>query len=214
MKVVTVIPARGGSKGIINKNLIMLANQPLLFHTITCSMKSSVDQTWVSSDSDEILKYSSSLGARTIRRPPELSTDMASSESALLHFTEHVEFDVLVFMQATSPLTLPSDIDAALKMLNQHDAILSVAENHQFRWVNGQPDYDPENRLRRQDRPVEYIENGAFYVTSRRALLKSKIRVSGNIGFFKMPKSRSFEIDDLDDLKTMEILIRSKTHLV
>ena len=97
-KIISIIPARKGSKGIPNKNLISLCGKPLIHYAIQASQQSIVEETWVSSDSDEILSISKKLGAKTIIRPKELSGDNASSESALIHFAENVEFDILVFI--------------------------------------------------------------------------------------------------------------------
>ena len=102
MKVVSIIPARKGSKGIKNKNLIDLCGKPLINYSLEASLKSLVEETWVSSDSEEILEISKNLGAKTIKRPKELCNDDSSSESALIHFAKNVDFDILVFIQCQS----------------------------------------------------------------------------------------------------------------
>ena len=85
-KFITIIPARGGSKGIKKKNLIKICNKPLLYWSIIRSLKSkNISSTWVTSEDKEILEFSSNLGAKTIIRPKKLSSDFASSESAWLH---------------------------------------------------------------------------------------------------------------------------------
>ena len=111
MKVVSLIPARKGSKGIPNKNLIDLCGKPLIHYALKASSLSLVDETWVSSDSDKILNISENLGAKTLKRPLELSDDNATSESVLLHFAKNVNFDILVFIQCTSPLIEFNDIN-------------------------------------------------------------------------------------------------------
>ena len=89
MKIVSVILARGGSKGIPGKNIIDINGKPLIYYTINESIVSNVDETWVSSDSDEILIISKYYGANTLKRPDDISMDISSSEDALLHFAEN-----------------------------------------------------------------------------------------------------------------------------
>ena len=99
MKVVSVILARGGSKGIPRKNIINLDGHPLIWYTINASQKSEVHETWVSTDCEKIAKVSSKLGANILMRPPNISEDTSSSEEALLDFANNVDFDILVFIQ-------------------------------------------------------------------------------------------------------------------
>jgi len=206
-RAVTVIPARGGSKGIPRKNLVDLNGQPLIYYAITASLASGVDETWVSSEDEEILEVAASLGACTLRRPDELATDTASSESALLHFAEHVDFDRLVFLQATAPLVLAEDIDRAVALLDEYDSVLSVAEFTQFVWIDGVPNYDINHRRRRQDSAPAYLETGSLFATTREALLRSRNRLSGRIGYCVVPKLRSYDVDSEDDLEVARHLV-------
>ena len=91
LKVVTLIPARGGSKGIPRKNIIDICGKPLIAYAIEASLKSDSSETWVSTDDDEIAKISREYGAKVIKRPSEIATDNATSESALLHFANQDE---------------------------------------------------------------------------------------------------------------------------
>ena len=108
--VVAVILARGGSKGIPSKNLIEFCGKPLMYWTVTqCLETKSIDEVWVSSDSQEILSISSSLGAKTILRPNNISTDSSTSESGWKHAIEHIEeegksISLVIAPQVTSPL--------------------------------------------------------------------------------------------------------------
>ena len=212
MKIVSLIPARKGSKGIPNKNLISIGGKPLISYAIQASKQSVVDETWVSSDSDEILKVSKNLGSKIIKRPLEFSGDGATSESALIHFAEKVNFDILVFIQCTAPLIKSKDINHGLKKLKKFDSMVSVSETHQMFWDANGPLYDINNRVRRQDSTKKYIETGSFFITSRKNLLKHKNRLSGNIGFVEIPKYRSFDIDCYDDIKIVEAIINSKKY--
>lgn len=204
-KIVALIPARGGSKGIPKKNIINLNGYPLIYYTIEASKKTSINEIWVSTDDEEIKNIALNYGAKVIDRPPELSTDKSSSEDALLHFAENVDFDILVFIQNTSPMLKSEDINKGIdKIINEeYDSIISLSiANDLLMWnENIKPiNYDLMSRGRRQERKDLYIENGAFYITKRECLLESKCRISGKIGFVQIPYWRSFQIDDYDDL--------------
>ena len=210
MKIVSLILARKGSKGIPNKNLINLCGKPLIYYAITASKKSLVDETWVSSDSDDILDVATKFGAKIIKRSDEFSSDTATSESALLDFAKKINFEILVFIQCTVPLIIFQDINIGLEKIKKYDSVVSVTETHQMFWSQQGPLYDLNNRSRRQDSIKRYLETGSFYITSKKNLIKSQNRLSGNIGFVEVPKYRSFDIDDLDDLKLVETLMNSK----
>ena len=210
MKTVTIIPARGGSKGIKNKNLIKISGQPLLKYVVTVSLNSNVDETWVSSDSDEILAFADSLGAKTLKRPLELSDDLASSESALLHFAEKVDFKILVFIQATSPLIISKDINKGINMMTNYDSVVSVTENNQLLWSENNPLYEISNRKRRQDSSQSYLETGGIFITTKLGLIKSQNRLNGKIGLLKLPKIRSFDIDTVDDIEVVEAILNER----
>jgi len=204
-KVVSLILARGKSKTIPRKNLYKLNGHPLIYYTIEESKKSNVDETWVSTEDKEIKDIALSYGINVIDRPVELASDESSSEDALLHFAESIDFDILVFIQPTSPLLKSSDINKGINMIinEDYDSLISLSiANDLLIWdENLKPiNYDPMNRGRRQDRRYLYIENGAFYITKKECLLKSKCRISGKIGFVQIPYWRSFQIDDFNDL--------------
>ena len=207
MKTIAVILARGGSKGIPKKNIQMLDGLPLVTHSINCAKwTEDIDDVWVSTDSSYIKTIALSAGAKVLDRPETISGDKASSESALLHFLDNVEFDRLVFLQPTSPLLKPAFITEGIKKMekNNYDSVFSAYKEHWFpRWSSEiQPlNFDNDRRPRRQDRRETYVENGAFYITTRKALMESKIRVSGNIGVVEMSPYESFQIDTWEDLK-------------
>jgi CMP-N,N'-diacetyllegionaminic acid synthase len=220
-KIVALIPARGGSKGIPKKNLQLVGGMPMIKRTVKTAVSSDVDEVWVSTDNKVISDTALDAGATAcVRRPEELCQDSSNSEDALLHFAEKVDFDVLVFLQCTSPLTKPKDINKALEvyMSGKHDSLLSVCEDHGG-WLCGGFTWKKEIRLpeyegttyqtairmtpyshQRQNMEKRYRENGAIYITSKEKLLESKSRVSGKIGLYEMPKNRSFEIDSPEDL--------------
>ena len=156
--------------------------------------------------------FALNLGAKIIKRPLEFSGDNATSESALIHFAENVNFDILVFIQCTAPLIKSKDINQGLKNIKEFDSMVSVSETHQMFWDANGPLYDINNRARRQDSTKKYLETGSFFITSKKNLLKHKNRLSGNIGFVEIPKYRSFDIDCYDDIKIVEAIINSKKY--
>ena len=138
-KIIAIIPARGGSKGIEKKNIRMFAGKPLIAHTIEQALSSNlIQRTFVSTDDAGITAVSQAHGAEVIRRPAEISGDATSSEIALLHALDYLENserlapDYVVFLQCTSPLRKPHDIDSAVQQLIEEnaDSLLSVTKNH------------------------------------------------------------------------------------
>jgi CMP-N,N'-diacetyllegionaminic acid synthase len=211
-KVVTLIPARGGSKGIEKKNIVEVNGKPLLSYTIAASLASTVDETWVSTDDDEIASVAIKCGAKVIKRPLSLSTDESISESALLHFAENESFDILVFLQATCPFIMSKDINDSIKLMTKYDSVVSVSKLDQlFLWNDSGPMYDINNRKRRQDREENYIETGSMFVTTRKGLVDNKNRLSGNIGFVKVPKWRSIDIDTHEDLELVRKIMHANS---
>ena len=214
MKIVSLILARGGSKGIPRKNLIPLNGKPLLYYSITNSLKAEVNETWVSTEDSEMKKTSLRYGAKVLDRPLEISTDTSKCEEALLHFAANVDFDILVFIQNTSPLVSPEEINNGVRKVKsgEFDSVFSAYLEH---WVpRWSTDITPigwntSARPRRQQKPEVYVENGAFYITTRKNLLESGIRYSGKIGIVEMPFSRSFQIDTIDEARLIEKLMRA-----
>ena len=212
MNIAAVILARGGSKEIPKKNIINLNNKPLLEYSITTALNANINEVWVSTDCKYIKKVAQKSGANVLDRPIELATDISKSEDSLLHFAQNVAFDILVFIQPTSPLLAFNDINAGLEMIsnNHYDSVFSAYKEHWLpRWSKKYKpiNWDTAKRPMRQEAEDVYVENGAFYITKRQSLLESKLRYSGKIGIVEMPFSRSFQIDTEDDLSLMKRLI-------
>ena len=207
MKTVALILARGNSKEVPKKNIQLLSGEPLISYSINSAKWSNVDEVWVSTDNKLIKDISERLGVKVVDRPNEFATDESPSEEALLHFAENVDFDILVFIQPTSPLLRPSYINEGLEKIKEYDSVFSVYKEHWLpRWdMNINPiDFENNSRPRRQDRENVYVENGAFYITTKDKLLESKTRVSGNIGIVEMKMQDSFQIDIQDDFDLVE----------
>lgn len=220
---VAIIPARGGSKGIPGKNLLQLCGKPLIVWSIEQALASnSIDSVWVTSDSAEILEVATASGANPILRPPEISGDTASSESAWLHAIDVIEgkgFQVsrMIGMQATSPLRQPQDLDAALRQvdIDSLDSLLTVVEIEDFFiWKfdkESNPEsvnYDFRHRRPRQQIEKRYLENGSFYITRPEILRLNMNRLGGRIGMFVMEKHKMFQIDTPSDVQLCAAIMR------
>lgn len=220
-----IILARGGSKGIPNKNLVDFCGQPLLAWSILQALQANaVDQVYVSSDSDEILSIAADYGAIAVKRPDELSTDLSSSESALLHALEYISgtyprtnLENIIFLQATSPLRVSKDIDNALNVFAKEKADSLFSDSildDLCIWVEkgnklvGKT-FDPENRGRRQDRQPMFLENGSIYIFKSSLLRQTKNRLGGKICRYTMPYWKSHEIDTVDDLELCKYLFNN-----
>lgn len=226
--VVAVIPARGGSKGIPRKNLRELAGKPLIAHTIDAARHSKLcDVVVVSTEDAEIARVARDFGAEVVMRPAELATDEAPTEPTLLHAVAAIEdrheatADVVVLLQATSPLRPASAIDAAVRRLcvDGCDSVVAVRSDHgahftgvvrEGRFV---PPYDPQARRRRQDMEPLYRETGALYAVTRNLLFASKCRMGGDMRPLVLSEEEAMDIDTASDFALVERFIerRSRT---
>ena len=210
---VAFIPVRKGSKSIINKNISPVNNKPLIYWTTLAAQVSNLDKVYVSTDGEEIKNVVENFGfskVEVIQRSEYSSSDTATSETALIEFCENYKFDNVVFLQATSPLTTAVDINKALEKYLKSDkkSLISVVKRSQFIWdVDGYPlNYNPQNRPRRQDWDGYYIENGAFYISSRENIIKSQCRITPPVDFWEMNDKTLFEIDNPEDVILIEKL--------
>ncbi len=212
MSVICIIPARGGSKGIPGKNIIEFCGKPLLAWSIIQAENAQViDQVYVSSDDDDILRVAEEFGAIAVRRPENISTDTSTSEEALSHVLDEIkdEPDLVVFLQATSPLRTSEDIGGCVKQLLEEklDSLFSMVVLDDFTvWSNECGElkgltFDSFNRERRQARPNFFLENGSIYVLKPSVLKKYNNRVGDKIGMFKMDYWKCFEIDKPEDIE-------------
>lgn len=226
-EVLTIIPARGGSKRIPGKNIMPFAGKPLIAWTIEASrMARGVTRTVVSTDDHLIAQISRGYGAEVIDRPAEICGPTASSELALKHVlgnlreTGGYEPDLVVFLQATSPLRAAGDIDRAIEQLlaENADSLVSAAPvaGPGFLWeAGGGPaqaravNYDPKNRPRTQDMNGKLCaENGSIYIFRPWVLEQENCRLGGKISLFCQPLEFSFEIDNAHDFLIMEQLAK------
>ncbi len=224
MTCVAIIPARGGSKSVPRKNVLPLAGKPLIAHTIDAARNAKgVDRVIVSTDDAEIKAVALRYGADVIDRPVELASDTASSESALLHAVaalekkEGVKPDLLVFLQCTSPFTRSADIEALLAKMHAEDAdsAFSAVPFQGFVWIEREGDmvgvnHDKRERLRRQDRHPEFLENGAVYAMKVPGFIESGHRFFGKTVAVEMDADRGLEIDEPADVALAKAQIASR----
>ena len=221
MKVVAIILARGGSIGIPNKNIINFCGKPLLAWTIEHCLESGIDSVFVSSDSHEILDVGENYGARCINRPKGIADDFATSESGWIHALDLIEkeigeLDWVLAPQVTSPLRTAEDIKKALAIANSdiYDSLFSCSiAGDLFYWEKHDDiiesiNYNWKNRQRKQDFPIQYIENGSFYLFKPEIIRKHNNRFGGRIGMVEIDFWQMFEIDSLEDLRICEALMK------
>jgi len=217
LKIVSLIPLRGGSKSIPYKNIKEIAGRPLCYWVLKAATGSKyIDEVWVSTDDKKIkdIVLSFGLGVKVIDRPAEFAKDTSSTESVMLHFAEHVDFDILNLVQATSPLTASEDIDMAIEQFfaEGDDSLLSGVLYKKFFWTpDGKPlHYDYSRRPRRQEFEGVVHENGAFYFTKKEILDKNKNRLGGKIGIFLMSEEKAIDIDEPADWPLAENYLHAR----
>lgn len=226
-KTVAFIPVRGGSKSIPLKNIKELCGKPLVYWTAKAACESeNIDDVYIATDSAEIRNavenfcisgQDSFAKIHIIDRAEENASDTATTEAVMLEFAEKYDFENIILVQATSPLIRAVDIDEGFSvfMEPETDSVISLVQQKRFLWtVNGDEvkaaNYDPYNRPRRQDFDPYLMENGAFYITSKEALLKSRNRISGHIRASIMPEETAIEIDEPNDFLIVEKILEKR----
>lgn len=219
-KILGLIPARGGSKGLPGKNSRPLLGTPLIEWTIRSALKApELSRTIVSSDDPGLIEIARAAGCEApFVRPSHLATDQASSTEVALHALEQLQgYDFLALLQPTSPFRTSEDISGAVKLLLREGAssLVSVTETAQhpywtfFRSASGQLIPCHENGLqftRRQELPPAYALNGAIYLVSTSQLKSSGKFVDAQTLAYVMPVERSLDIDTLQDFEYAEYL--------
>jgi len=223
-RVLGVIPARGGSKGVPRKNLRVVGGKPLIGWTLEATVRSRyLDRTIVSTDDDEIIEVARSLGGDVpFRRPVEISGDAAPHSHAILHALDHVPgYDLVVMLNPTTPLRTAEDIDSCIELCvaTGAPACVTVAK------TDKPPEWtfrvDDEGRmssviglaelpLLRQDLAPSYVFNGAVYVSVVDWFKQVKSFFSPETRAYKMPASRSIDLDDEFDFMVLEMILRQQ----
>ncbi|MFJ7889401.1 cytidylyltransferase domain-containing protein [Lysinibacillus xylanilyticus] len=219
-KVLAIIPARGGSKGVPRKNIKELAGKPLIEWTIEEAKKSKyIDRIIVSSEDKEILQVAQKFGADVpFIRPANLAEDTTAGIEPVLHALEHFsDYEYVVMLQPTSPLRLVEDIDGCIEQLLQENAefCVSVCEVGQSPYwmytldssTKMQPLLKQQTLItRRQDLPKVYTLNGAIYLANIDLLKQTRNFITEETIAYVMPVERSYDIDTEEDFKICEYL--------
>lgn len=227
MKIIAVIPAREGSKGIPKKNLYPIWGEPLISYSIKAANRCNrITDVIVSTDGDDIAELSLKYGAKVVKRPREISQDGSPSIDAIIHVLDSCaksgnEPDVIVLLQPTSPLRSSYDIDRAIDLfISSNDSVISVVERkHPIEWSMSLendiliPIFSNKNlRNRRQDLKHSYIPNGAIYVSDTQTLRHERTFFSKDAKAYIMPYERSVDIDNLDDVRLAEFYLGNQPH--
>ena len=228
-KILALIPARGGSKGVPRKNIRNLGGKPLIQYTIETALASKyIDRLIVSTDDNEIADISSKCGAHVpFLRPPDLATDTAKAISVVKHAIEKIEqidkqqYSTIVYLEPPAPFKTTNDIDQSIVLFNnlKPGSVVTVNEANQFHpilmkkivgnnlipiWKN-----EPEGVPRQLYNPRAYMRNGAVYVLQRKNIINN-IFYGDPIVPYVMPEERSLCIDSILDWYTAEAIINSK----
>lgn len=229
MKYLVIIPARGGSKGIKDKNIIDINGKPLLYYTVIPALQlfneNKISKLILSTDSKKIAKIGIKLGLEVpFIRPVNISGDKAKSCSYVLHAIEFYEskniyFDAVIILQPTSPFRSYDDISGAINLFNNSknaDSLISCYAdetiNELILYRNDQNFAIPLNKahnkgIRRQEHDKVYIRNGGIYIVSTKYIKKTNLLVSETPLMYEMPKSRSINLDTQEDLKIIKNIL-------
>lgn len=221
-KIIVIIPARGGSKGIPRKNIRLLANKPLIAYSIETSLKSKyVDKVVVTTDDDEIKFIAEKFGASTIKRSGKLALDDIPLDPVIYDAVKTEEkscktiFDFVITVQPTSPLLKTETIDETIEKLsdNSNDTIISVVDDRHLNWGfdDKEKKYYPlyEERVNRQYLPKTFKETGGIFAT-KKEFLSENSRMGENINLIELNPHESIDIDNYEDWWVAERLINKK----
>ncbi|HYA86308.1 MAG TPA: acylneuraminate cytidylyltransferase family protein [Nitrospirota bacterium] len=229
-----IIPARGGSKGLPGKNIMMLCGKPLIAWSIEAGLRSKyLDHVMVTTDSEEIADVSKKYGATVpFLRPQELARDYSTTFDAVQHTVEHYRnmlgntFDYIILLEPTSPLREKDDIDNMIKELveneNHYDSIVSIGEVHEHPSImkkvigNSLVPFCEELKLttRRQDNQPAYFPYGVAYIVKTSVLLKEKTFYTSRTTFYKINRYQNYEIDDIYDFLAIENIMKYQWRLL
>jgi CMP-N,N'-diacetyllegionaminic acid synthase len=220
-KVLAIIPARGGSKGVPGKNIKLLSGKPLIAWTITEAKKSKfIDRTIVTTDDDKIIKVSKEWGAEVpFKRPEHLSQDDTPGIEPVLHAMDYFkDYEYIVLLQPTSPLRTVEDIDQSIRMCitNDKDSCVSFTESNSTPYWMYHISSDGKLKqvidqknipYQRQKAEKVYELNGAIYVCSAGLLKRSRSFIHEDTLPYIMPQERSVDIDTMEDFHFCEYLV-------
>jgi len=223
MNTVAIIPARGGSKGIPRKNIKELCGKPLIAHIIETALNvGELDRVIVSTEDNEIAATAKKYGAEVpFSRPEELTEDETPTLPVLQHAVKYLEEkenykpDIVVLLYATSPLLRAERVSEALRMLKEggFDSVLSVVEDRGHYWIEDADKYErlyPKVLKNRQLTKPLFKETGAIYLCRRELLMEKHTMLGGKIGFLKMEKDETIDIDEPLDFEITEFFMKQR----
>lgn len=206
MKVLAVIPARAGSKGIPNKNIRIVAGHPLIYYSINNALKSEyITDVIVTTDSPEVRIIANQLGADVKWRDLQLCGDEVTLDSVVADaVSADIEWDYIITMQPTSPTLRVSTLDAAILYTidNDFDTVISAINAPHLSWSEkgGKKVPNYKERLNRQYLSPCYMETGAF-VISKASVVTPMTRIGENVDIYELPEDESQDVDTFDDLR-------------
>jgi CMP-N-acetylneuraminic acid synthetase len=223
MKIFSFIFARGGSKGIKDKNVVKINNRPLIYYSIVIAKKISGEDVYVSTDSLKIKKISEKYGAKVIFRPKNLSKDNSSEILAWKHAVKYLNrknifFDIFLSLPTTSPLRSLKDIMQVIKLLKKCDFVITGSVSKRSPWFNM---VKVEKNLNakllmqqktkytnRQLTPRTYDLTTVAYASRPSYIMRMKNIFDGKVKLSEIPTSRALDIDELFDLKIAKLLMK------
>lgn len=223
---IAIIPARGGSKGLPGKNIKLLNGKPLIAYAIEAALKAKhIDRVIISTDDEEIARVAVAFGAELpFMRPAELASDMAMAVDNYIYTIDRLEKEggvpigAFVVLQPTSPLRIAEDIDGAIELFNEKNADSVISYTQEAHPVSWHKYVDTEGRFvdifdsnikNRQENRVSYYPNGAVYVF-RTAMIRERKYYTDRSYAYIMPRSRSVDIDFIEDFEYAEFLLSRK----
>ena len=221
-KVIAIVPARGGSKGVSRKNIKPLAGKPLLVHTCFTAMQvAEIDYLLVSTDDDEIAGVARNCGAKVVIRPAQLASDTAATEPVLIHAIEQVEqelgatFDIVLVLEPTSPLRSKETILKAIEMVaSGFESVLAVKQTTENVGLIKDSVFTPINKFaprRRQLREPNYVESSTIYAATVKYLRKTGTLVSERWGAVVVAEHEAIDINTEKDFEYMEFLMQRRS---
>ena len=213
-KILAVIPARAGSKGIPNKNIRLVNNKPLIYYSIKNALESNlITEIVVSTDSPEIQIIAKQMGVKCKHRDKALCGDSVTLDEVIYDVSKDYDSDYIVTMQPTSPTLKRETLDSAIRYCieNELDSVISVINRPHLCWKEEKgkkvPDY--EKRLNRQYLPAKYYETGAF-VISRTEIVKEHDRLGKNIDVYEVSEEEAIDVDTFEDLELVTNALKQK----
>ena len=207
MKILAVIPARAGSKGIPNKNIRIIGGHPLIYYSIKNALSSEmITDVIVSTDSTEVKIIANQMGAKVKWRDAALCGDAVTLDAVIADAVPDGEWDYVVTMQPTSPTLRVSTLDSAIKYTidNDLDTVISAINAPHLAWgeKDGMKVPNYTERLKRQYLPPCYMETGAF-VVSRASVVTPKTRIGAKVDVYEVPEDESQDVDTFEDLRSV-----------